>query len=426
MTESLEPSYPLARPSGARRLSLSMLMARDSADTFTGLPCGSAKPLRILAAFQEAEPYLGLPAHAFKLVSYLVQRTQPQDWEEGSRPIAWPSAREVEEFLSLSPTRRKALERALFEAGILVMRDHPQGKRYGRRDKTTKRITEAFGYDLTPLAQRQEEFIRVAAAAKIERDKMKALRRRVTLARRAIRQAGEALATLDRLPASWPQLEADTANLVRAAKNAERSEDLALIVASLERRKNEAEQVLRDLAEPVEKNPMGSENGPHFTTTNLTVNLKDTVIASKASGRPGVPSPNPNPPVSAATPDLGLRLKPSQLVELAPRLNRYLETTNPGWAEIVEAADWLRADLGVSASLWAEACLTMGREYAATAIAVVSTKDPGHFKKSPGGYFAGMVRKAARGELHLERTIWKLRTEKYGPHKTAAGNGLLN
>ena len=28
----------------------------------------------------------------------------------------------------------KALNRALFEAGIFVIRDNPQGKRYGRRD----------------------------------------------------------------------------------------------------------------------------------------------------------------------------------------------------------------------------------------------------------------------------------------------------
>ena len=66
-------------PSGSRRLSLTMLTARDQADAFTGLPPGSAKPLRILAAFQEAEPYLGLPVHAYKLVAWLVKQTQPQD-----------------------------------------------------------------------------------------------------------------------------------------------------------------------------------------------------------------------------------------------------------------------------------------------------------------------------------------------------------
>ena len=66
---------------GARRITLTMLTARDRADSFAGLPAGSAKPLRLLAAFQEAEPYLGLPAHAFKLVSWLVKQTMPCDWE---------------------------------------------------------------------------------------------------------------------------------------------------------------------------------------------------------------------------------------------------------------------------------------------------------------------------------------------------------
>ena len=122
------------------------------ADAFTGLPHGTAKPLRFLAAFQEAEPYLGLPVHAYKLVAWLVKQTQPQDWEEGSRPIAWPSARHQAEFLGLSPARVKQLNRALFEAGVFVMRDNEQGKRYGRRDPETKRIIEAFGFDLSPLA----------------------------------------------------------------------------------------------------------------------------------------------------------------------------------------------------------------------------------------------------------------------------------
>jgi Replication protein C N-terminal domain len=96
---------------GARRLTLTMLTARDRADGFKGLPAGSAKPLRLLAAFQEAEPYLGLPAHAFKLVSWLVKQTMPCDWEEGSRPITWPSARRQQEFLGLSAARVKLLNR---------------------------------------------------------------------------------------------------------------------------------------------------------------------------------------------------------------------------------------------------------------------------------------------------------------------------
>jgi replication initiation protein RepC len=51
----------------------------------------------------------------------------------------------------------------------------------------------------------------------------------------------------------------------------------------------------------------------------------------------------------------------------------------------------------------------MGRELAAVALAIVSSKEAEHFRTTPGGYFHGMVAKARAGELHLERTVWALR-----------------
>jgi len=102
-----------------------------------------------------------------------------------------------------------------------------------------------------------------------------------------------------------------------------------------------------------------------------------------------------------------LKLHPDELVRLAPRLRLYLRRPSPTWPEIVDAADWLRHDLDVSKPLWGEACLAMGREQAAIALAVVSTKDPGHFRTTAGGYFHGMVAKA--GELNLDRTLWAMR-----------------
>ncbi|MBO0737950.1 MAG: hypothetical protein J2P48_15480 [Alphaproteobacteria bacterium] len=99
----------------------------------------------------------------------------------------------------------------------------------------------------------------------------------------------------------------------------------------------------------------------------------------------------------------------TELVRLTPKLKPYLRQPDPTWPDIIEAADWLRQDLGVSKSLWGDACLTMGRELAAASLAVVSTKNDEHFRTSPGGYFHGMVAKAKVGELHLERTLWALR-----------------
>jgi replication initiation protein RepC len=66
--------------------------------------------------------------------------------------------------------------------------------------------------------------------------------------------------------------------------------------------------------------------------------------------------------------------------------------------------------MGISKYIWGDACLAMGREQAAIAVAIVSTKPPAHFRGSPGGYFHGMVSKAKAGELHLARTIWGMRS----------------
>jgi replication initiation protein RepC len=104
-----------------------------------------------------------------------------------------------------------------------------------------------------------------------------------------------------------------------------------------------------------------------------------------------------------------LKLAPDELVKLAPRLKSYLRTPDPAWPDVVDAAAFLRSDLGVSKSLWGEACLAMGRERAAIAIAIVSIKDPAHFRTSAGGYFHGMVTKAKAGHLNLDRTLWGMR-----------------
>jgi replication initiation protein RepC len=412
-------------PSGLRRFTPPMLAGRDQADQFKGVPRGTGKPFRYLAAFQEAEPYLGLPPQAYKLLAWLVKQTMAHDWEEGSRPICWPSAARQEEFLALSPTRVKALNRALFEAGILIIRDSETGKRYGRRDPDG-RIIEAFGFDLSPLAYRYEEFIRIAAEAKAERERIKGLRKRATRARRAIRQISESLAAMNALPATWPQFAAEVAELVKLIRPTERLDDLALTVKSLESRNSQADAWLRDTSQSVETAPMGSENGPHNISTNLPFNPADTVIAAEESSCGVEGDPPPSPAISGAEGKEEVlegsvdfkpferveKLHPGELLELAPRLAAHVEQRYPDWSDIVDAGgNALRHELGVSQALWGEACRIVGRRLAVVILAIVSTKPEEHFTRGAGGYFAAMVKRARTGELHLDRSLWKLRRD---------------
>jgi replication initiation protein RepC len=346
--------------------------------------------------------------------------------------MAWPSARDEQEFLGLSASHVKRLHRRVFEDGILVMRDHPQGRRCGRRGPDSKIVLEeTFGFDLSPLAQRYDEFIRIAAEARTEREHMRKLRRRATLARRAITQAGEALERAGGLPPNWPQLKAEVTDLTAAGRRAKRSDVLALIVAGLERRKEQAEQWLQDTAPPVNLGPQGLMDEPPTTTTDTDPNNLNTVEEAAGDCSLGpvevdatTPEPTevatstPEPVVAVTGIDPAAGIAPDELIDLAPRLGAWVTSAGrwPTWNDVLEAAPALCTEMEIPRRLWVEACGNLGCYRAAMALAIVSTKPAGYFRKGAAAYFTAMMHRAARGQLNLERSFWKLRRDQWRVH----------
>jgi replication initiation protein RepC len=393
-----------------------LLKADRTAERFTGFPEGVTKPGQLLAALKAAAPRLGISSRLVHAIDWLFRFTEPQDWEPDSRPIVWPSARMQEDELGLSPTQVKEINRRLIELGLVTMKDSPNGKRYGNRhpNNDTGRITEAYGFDLSPFAARYAEFKRLAQEDRAERRAMARLRRRKTIARKAIAQILETAREWEFDGEEWQTLARETSDLVRTLRDVERVDEMETGVKSLERRQQAARERLEMLLGTVETAPKEAGNRPHIYNYNPPANPKeDTVIATKGrSGDEATGVSHSQAPVPSKRPDKGMvhGIAPDELPRLAPKLKVYLRRPDPTWPEIVDAAgEWLRNDLGVSKSLWGEACVAMGRELAAVALAIVSTKEPGYFTSSPGGYFSGMVAKHAAGELHLERTVWALR-----------------
>ena len=252
-------------PTGFRRLTPGLLQADHAAEAFAGLPEGISVPGQLLAAFKAAAPRLGLSPRLVHAVDWLFRFTQPQDWGRGGRPIVWPSASMQAEALGLSSTRTKAINRALIEAGLITMKDSPNGKRYGKRDPKG-RIVEAYGFDLSPMATRHAEFMRLAEEARAERAEFGRLRRRATIARNGIAQILETAAEYGFAGEEWTRLKRDTQNLVQALRKVERPEEMALGVASLERRQRMARERLENLlaqvaaaaSKPVDSGPLGA------------------------------------------------------------------------------------------------------------------------------------------------------------------------
>jgi replication initiation protein RepC len=399
-------------PTGFRRMTPGLLKADRSAEGFAGLPEGVESASQLLAALKAAAPRLGVSPRLVHAIDWLFCFTYPQDWEQDARPIVWPSASMQQQALGLSSSQVKEINRRLIELGLVTMKDSPNGKRYGKRDPKG-RIVEAYGFDLAPIAARHAEFVRLAEEGRAARAAMGRLRRRATIARKGIIQILETAREYGHEGEEWHTLSRETEALARALRAVERVDEMAMGVTSLERRQRAARERLEVLLGTVETVPKQPENRPHQYNYNPTPNPEqDTVIAAtECSGGGGEGITQIPASVPQKSPEKGLvhGIRPDELVRLTPKLKPYLRRSTPSWPDIVDAADWLRHDLGVSKSLWGDACLTMGRELAAVALAIVSTKDEEHFRTSPGGYFHGMVAKAKAGELHLERTVWALR-----------------
>ncbi len=423
-------------PTGFRRLTPGLLKVDRVAESFSGMPDGVTMHGQLLAAFKAAAPRLGLSPRLVHAIDWLFRFTMAQDWGRGGRPIVWPSASVQREALGLSESRVKMLNRALIEAGLITMKDSPNGKRYGKRDARGQ-IVEAYGFDLSPIAARHAEFLRLAAEAKAERIETGRLRRRATIARNGITQILETAAEYGFLDEEWATLRRESRVLSQTLRKVELPEELTLGVESLERRQRSARERLESLLLKVESeargsvipSPLGPANRPHQYTYKSDLNPEqDTVIAQEQSSRTGGEATEPpSAPAPREVPETGrvLKLQPDELVKLAPKLKAYLRRPDPTWPDLVDAAAFLRSDLGVSKSLWGAACLAMGRERAAIAIAIVSTKDTSHFRTTAGGYFHGMVTKAKAGELNLDRTLWGMRRahEPRPPAKAGSGSG---
>ena len=197
--------------------------------------------------------------------------------------------------LGVAATRRtrprtaqvKGINRRLIELGLVTMKDSPNGKRYGHRDPKGN-IVEAYGFDLSLFAVRYAEFKRLADELDAERRAMKKLRKRRTIALKAITQILDTAAEYGFDPDEWRILARETNELARALKTVERPDEMETGVRSLERRWQTARERIEILLGTVETDPKGSENRPHIYNYNPTSNLKeDTVIAAKGCSEPG-------------------------------------------------------------------------------------------------------------------------------------------
>ncbi|MCH4550239.1 replication initiation protein RepC [Rhizobium changzhiense] len=409
-------------PFGRRSMTLGMLASQVMAGEIK--PDQSVDKWKLFRALCEAKPLLGIGDRALAVLNALLSFYPKNELAQGNGLIVFPS--NIQLSLRTHGMAEQTVRRhlaALVEAGLLVRKDSPNGKRYVRRDRAGE-VDEAFGFSLAPLLARAEEIEQLAAAVMAERLHVQRLRERITLCRRDIAKLIEA-AVEEEIPGDWQGLYGEFRDLIEGLPRSPTTAQLELlldeltamrtgILNRLEIRVNSTKQ--RGNADYIERhiqnsNPDStSELEPSFETKQGAIaeqdNDRGAVTPEKGRGEAAHPGGLKKEEEQSRRPGAGndsggLKSFPLGLVlQACPEILAYgPDGVIRNWRDLMAAAVIVRSMLGVSPSAYEEAASVMGPENAATVMACILERG-GHIN-SAGGYLRGLTRRSEKGEFAI-------------------------
>ncbi len=310
--------------------------------------------------------------------------------------VVFPSNKAICERLNGMPcsTMRRHIAR-LVDAGLLMRRDSPNGKRYVRKHGEER---VAFGFDLSPLYCRSEEVARAAEAVREAEDRVRRLREVVSLMRRDLAALAEFGEEIQPGLGLWDQFRDKAVLTARALRRKLTLEELSAYRTDLEALLDRARNVI-DGPETEEMNTNDASFERHHHNSN-----KESIDLEPALEKGGAAADAPDAEADALVADVeeaDTRRVPKIPLHLViagcPSLKTFYQGDIRHWHQLFDAACHVRPAMGISASAWEEAQRFMGPEQAS--IVVVAMLERFADIRSPGGYLRALTSKAAAGEF---------------------------
>lgn len=355
------------------------------------------KPVRkweLLRELSKAQAAFGISERDLTVLQGLLSFFPDESLGGNAEMVVFPSNKALCERLNgmACSTMRRHLAR-LVEAGLLLRRDSPNGKRYVRR-QGDERVS--FGFDLSVLYVRAEEIARAAEAVREAEDRLRRLREVVSLMRRDLAALAEFGAEIHPGRGLWDQLRDRAALTARALRRKLTVDELGACRTELETLLDQARNVIDgDKTEEMITNAALFEQ--HYHNSN-----KDSPVFEPALEKGGVADGVPERELSAPEADVvDPEIRPAPRIPLhlviagCPTLKTFYSGDIRHWYQLFDAACHVRPAMGISASAWEEAQRCMGPEQAS--VVVVAMLERFAEIKSPGGYLRALTAKAAAG-----------------------------
>lgn len=354
---------------------------------------------RASLAFKSVAPRLGVRGTAYALMDKLIGLTPKMAFERGEAPIVTANNRMLADALDVDVRTIQMCLARLISLGVIIPKDSENLKRGERQG-------ERFGFDLSPLARRFDEFVELAARERAERGLVAHLRGAITRDRNACLAEIETLEDRE-LAAAY---EDRTAQLYGRREKVSDPGLLADIRIGLHRLKTELIGL--------NSSPLGEENVAHHRDTDYErVSYETTEDACPRAAEPPA-APGREAELASTTeqdktprrsePSGAIRLSPERIAEMVPALCCYATGGRLKWSDVEAAAEPMTVHIGLRAAAWTSACGAIGRQAALAVLIVVLARHERGEVRNPAGLFVRMCQLSARGQLRLERSLFAL------------------
>lgn len=388
--------YETTTPFGRRSLTLAHVAAHVAASSRA--PDKVVHKWQVFRAICAARPRLGVSERALAVLNALLS-FHPDTTLTGEAPlIVFPSNEQLALRAHGMPgsTLRRHLA-ALVDAGLIIRRDSPNGKRYTRKGRDGE-ADRAFGFDLAPLVAHADEFRRLAEEIEAEARAVRLARERISLCRRDIAkmiaagiEAGVDTRRAGQGPSDWTAVHADFRAIVMGLPRKAALADLEATADALTVFADDVLSLLEPHAESTILNTNGAHNERHQQNSK-----PDSQIDLEPSLREGRAA-RAEPTGQGKTPERGYPL--GMVLSACPDITDYARGGIANWRDFVATAAVVRPMLGISPSAWEEAQAVMGEAQAAVALACILQRSSSIH--SAGGYLRELTRKAEAGDFSV-------------------------
>lgn len=369
-----------------------------------GNDTGRADKWQLIRALSEARAAFDLSDRSIAVLEALLSFHQARELDGSVPIIVFPSNAELSlRSRGMADATLRRHIAALVEAGLILRRDSPNGKRYCRRDDRGG-VESAFGFDLSPLALAAATIHEAADEARAHARHCQRLRTEISLHLRDTGKIVEA-GICEGREGAWERFALALAPLAR------RLSRLAPIEA-LERRRDDlvslraqVEKAYLDALDEQEMSGNDDDCERHYQNSNTDQNFENSSekelsrktereIGNDGSAETEDTEGNRRAPETRSEP-----VPLSYLLAVCPMLETYARDGIADWADVMTTAGLVRSMLGISPDAWRRACQAMGTMGAAAAVAAILER--AEEIRSPGGYLRALTERAENGKFSV-------------------------